>query len=51
MILDGKIVAESIYSEIREALKSREKGLPSLVLFCDEPDSSNRTYMKSINRQ
>ncbi|HRX65060.1 bifunctional 5,10-methylenetetrahydrofolate dehydrogenase/5,10-methenyltetrahydrofolate cyclohydrolase [Mesotoga sp.] len=51
MILDGKIVAENIYSEIREALKSREKGLPSLVLFCDEPDSSNRTYMKSINRQ
>jgi len=51
MILDGKIVSESIYAEIKEKISNRSGDLPSLVLFCDEPDASNKTYMKSIRKQ
>lgn len=51
MILDGKSVSESIYGDIRKTIEERETTLPSLVLFCDEPDSSNRSYMKSIVKQ
>jgi len=50
MILDGKSVAEKIYSEIRGKIEGLDS-LPSLVLLCDEPDSSNKTYMKSIVKQ
>ncbi len=50
MILDGKSVAEKTYSEIREKIEGMVS-LPSLVLLCDEPDSSNKTYMKSIVKQ
>jgi methylenetetrahydrofolate dehydrogenase (NADP+)/methenyltetrahydrofolate cyclohydrolase len=50
MILDGKSVAEKIYSEIRGKIEGLAS-LPSLVLLCDEPDSSNKTYMKSIVKQ
>ena len=51
MILDGKSVSESIYGDIRKTIEERGPSLPSLVLFCDEPDSSNRSYMKSIVKQ
>nr|WP_258001995.1 MULTISPECIES: bifunctional 5,10-methylenetetrahydrofolate dehydrogenase/5,10-methenyltetrahydrofolate cyclohydrolase [unclassified Mesotoga] len=51
MILDGKIVSESIYSDVKEKIKERAGNLPSLVLFCDEPDASNKSYMRSIKKQ
>lgn len=51
MILDGKKVAEKIYSKISENIKKASSPLPSLVLLYEELDGSNRTYIKSIEKQ
>lgn len=48
MILDGDVIAGKIYSELKTRISNLDSAIPGLVLYCDEPDSSNRAYMKMI---
>lgn len=48
MILDGDVIAGNIYSDLKTRISNLSSPLPGLVLYCDEPDNSNRAYMKMI---
>ncbi len=49
-IFTGKPIAESIYSEIDDSVKTIEKK-PKMLIYTSDPDKATKSYMKSIRKK